>query len=116
MKSEKRKQQRYLVKGRAIAIVSPNNILPYEILDISQSGLAFSYRGLEQWENDLLELELIYDQECCIDKVPIKIISDSPLDDSSRALRRCGVQFGELTPNQQSQLEYFIQEHTIGIA
>jgi hypothetical protein len=28
--------------------------------------------------------------------------------------KRCGVQFGELTPDQKSQLEDFTQNHTTG--
>lgn len=116
MQQEKRKEKRYIVKGRALAIVSPNNIMPFQILDISRSGLAFSYSGVEEWGNDLLEMELFDDEDFSIDQIPIKIISDIPADDSSHALRRCGVQFGELSPNQEAQLEYFIQKHTVGIA
>ncbi len=113
---EKRKEKRYLVKGRAMALVSPNNIMPYQILDISRHGLAFAYAGKEEWGDELLELDLFDEDDCRIDRLPIKIVADCPLDDSSSNLRRCGVQFGELSPSQQAQLEYFIQKHTVGIA
>ncbi|MEW6428472.1 MAG: PilZ domain-containing protein [Thermodesulfobacteriota bacterium] len=116
MQQEKRKEKRYMVRGRALALVSPNNIMPFQILDISRSGLAFSYNGTEDWGNELLELELFDDEDFYLDQIPIKIISDIPVDDTSHALRRCGVQFGELSPNQQALLEYFIQKHTVGIA
>lgn len=116
MGEENRKEQRYLVKGRAVAVLSPNHILPYQILDISRNGLAFSYSGPQKWSDELLQLELYDDENLWLDKIPIRIVSDCPLDESSRDLRRCGVQFGELTPSQEAQLEYFIQEHTIGLA
>ena len=116
MDKDNRKFSRFIVKGRANAILSPNHILPYQIIDISRNGLAFSYRGSLAWGDELLELILLDDENFYLDKIPIRIISDSPLDESSQHLRRCGVQFGELTPSQEAQLEYFIQKHTVGIA
>ena len=116
MDKDKRKYSRVIVKGQATAILSPNHIMPYQIIDISRHGLAFSYRGAQAWDNELLELILFDDENFYLDKIPIRIISDSPLDESSQHLRRCGVQFGELTPSQEAQLEYFIQRHTVGIA
>ena len=116
MDKEKRKFPRYIVKGRVIAKLSPNDIMPYQIIDISRNGLAFSYHGSEAWGDELLELMLFDDENFYLDKIPIRIISDSPLDESSQHLRRCGVQFGELTPNQKAQLEYFIQKHAVGQA
>ncbi len=116
MVKEKRKEKRYIIKGRAMALVSPNNIMPYQILDISRSGLAFAYPGKEDWGEELLELDLFDEDDYRIDRLPIKIVADCPLDDSSSNLRRCGVQFGELSPSQQAQLEYFIQKHTVGVA
>jgi hypothetical protein len=37
-----------------------------------------------------------------------------PIHPSYRSMRRGCVQFGELTPDQTSQLEHFIQNHAIG--
>jgi c-di-GMP-binding flagellar brake protein YcgR len=116
MSEERRKAKRYLVKGRAMAVLSPNHILPYQIIDISRNGLAFSYHGQHIWDDELLQLEIYDDENIFLDKIPIRIVADCPLDESSKNLRRCGVQFGELTPSQKAQLEYFIQEHTIGLA
>ena len=116
MSEERRQSQRYLVKGRAVAVLSPNHILPYQIIDISRDGLAFSYHGQQKWDDELLQLELYDDENLFLDKIPIRIVSDCPLDESSRDLRRCGVQFGELTPSQEAQLEYFLQKHTVGLA
>lgn len=116
MSEEQRKSQRFIVKGRAVAVLSPNHILPYQILDISRDGLAFNHYGPQKWDDELLQLQLYDDEELFLDKIPIRIVSDCPLDESTRDLRRCGVQFGELTPSQKAQLEYFIQEHTIGVA
>ena len=113
---EQRKFRRFLIKGRAVAVLSPNNILPYQIIDISRNGLTFSYQGQQGWGDELLQLELYDDENFRLDKIPIRIVSDCALDESSQNLRRCGVQFGELTPSQKALLEYFIQKHTVGIA
>jgi len=117
MEDEKRKYARYILTGRAVAILSPNNIIPYQILDISRNGLAFSYYGSEFWNDEVLELELLDGEEnFSLDKIPIRIISDCASDESSKNLRRCGVQFGELSPGQNALLDYFIQKYTVGIA
>lgn len=116
MKEDKRQHLRYVVKGRAISSASPTGITPCQIIDISRQGMAFSYNGMGQWGDDLLEMDLIDDEDFYLNKLPIRIVSDCALDDSSPALRRCGIQFGELTPNQQAQLEYFIQKNKVGIA
>ncbi len=97
-------------------MLSPNHILPYQIIDISRNGLAFCHHGQLKWGDELLQLELYDDENLYLDKIPIRIVSDCALDESSTDLRRCGVQFGELTPSQEAQLEYFIQEHTFGLA
>ena len=39
---------------------------------------------------------------------------ESPLTSGNK--KRCGVEFGELTPKQTSQLADFIEHHTIGEA
>jgi hypothetical protein len=53
-----------------------------------------------------------------LEKVPIKPMSNIKLPKrfSTRSLptRRCGVQFGVLTQNQITQLEYFIKNYTNG--
>jgi hypothetical protein len=49
--------------------------------------------------------------------MPCKTISgftlaeDAPL--GSMSMKRCGIQFGKLAPNQTDQLDYFIENHTI---
>ena len=51
-----------------------------------------------------------------IEQLPVKTISDFELTQknvfSTVKLRQLGVQFGELTPNQTSQLEHLLKTHT----
>jgi hypothetical protein len=53
---------------------------------------------------------------CCLHEVPVKAVSDFELvriPFGSTAQRRCSVAFGELTGDQKSQLEYFIQKYNL---
>jgi len=86
---------------------------------MSREGLAFRYIAGHERPNGALELEILLgDHSFYLDKIPFKTISDcetaNEVPFSSIKMRRSGVQFGDLTPNQISQLEYFIQNHTKG--
>ena len=56
----------------------------------------------------------------CLDKVPVKKVSDfvikSEFSFSSIKMRHIGLVFGELSPEQQTRLNNFIQNHTVGEA
>jgi hypothetical protein len=64
--------------------------------------------------------------EISLDRVPIKAVSDYEIPNtvlfktvdeippSCRTMRRCGVQFGDLTQHQRSQLQQCIRNHTTG--
>jgi hypothetical protein len=89
------------------------------IIDISREGLAFHYVTSEGGSNGSFELGILfaYHGFYC-EKIPVKTISDFEVPDETRvnsiATRRRSVQFGELTEDQISQLEYFIQNLTKG--
>ena len=116
MSEERRKFQRYLVRGSVVVVLTTGDLLPCRIIDISRNGLAFSYQGALKWGDELLQLGLQDDENFSLDKIPVRIVSDCALDESSQVRRRCGVQFGELTPDQEAQLDYFIQRHIFGTA
>jgi hypothetical protein len=120
---ERRKHKRFKVQIGAFAVLGgppwPHSTKVGQIIDLSRDGLAFHYVTSEGGSNGSFELGILlaYHGFYC-DKVPVKTISDFEVADkpriSSIATRRRSVQFGELTPHQISQLEYFIQSHTIG--
>jgi hypothetical protein len=55
-----------------------------------------------------------------LDRLLFKPIFDSEIETdiplNSFTIRKCGVQFGELSSRQRSRLDYFISNHTIGKA
>lgn len=117
--SGRRKHRRFQVQDTAFVVLrapSPHSTKVGQIIDISRQGLAFRYIADEGRSNGSSELEIVSaDHSFYLDKVPFKTISDSKTDKdvpfSSIEMRRSGVQFGDLTPNQISRLEYFIWNH-----
>jgi hypothetical protein len=82
-------------------------------------GLAFRYISDGDQVNESRELEIyLANNGFHLKEVPFNTISDLELPNefplSSIIMRRRGVQFGELPQTRVSQLEYFIQNHTVG--
>ena len=98
-----------------------NSTKPGLIVDICLGGLSFRYIDSAEAHTDARELKIILGSGgLCVDKVPFKKVADfeikSEFSFSSIRMRQIGLQFGELTPEQQTRLNNFIQNHTIGEA
>ena len=104
---ERRKHKRFSVKNRSTVLVSPTTILSYAVLDVSDSGLAFSYIGWENWPTIGVKLDIL-DKEFFLENFPINVIEDVKLDDRSKKLRRCGVKFTSLETDQKAVLRQYI--------
>ena len=121
---DRRKHKRLQAQEGAFVLLGPNSVILGHVVEISIGGLAFLYITGEKPPSGSSELEILLaeqledDNSFYFDKVPFKTISDfaiaNELSLGSITIRRRGVQFGELTHNQTSALEYFIQNHTIG--
>jgi len=120
---ERRKHKRFRVQNGAFAVLTafswPHSTQKLgQIIDIGMGGLAFSYIASEEPSNGSLELSIfLAENRFHLRNIPFKTISDvetKKVPFSSITMKRSGVQFGELTPNQISQLKYFISNHTIG--
>ena len=115
---ERRKSKRYKAAYGAYAVVGPETSKLGQIKDISMSGLAFKYLADEARPNNCSgKLDIIVRQNrFCVKNIPIQTISDFEVAKenvfSTVRLRQQGVQFGELTPDQISQLEFILKHHT----
>jgi len=117
---DRRRHKRFHVRDTAFVVCRAPWPLPTnvgQITDISVDGLAFSYIAGEKRSNNSSELDILLgNRSFYLDKVPFKTISDCKAPNkvpfSSIEMRRCGVQFGKLTPDQISQLKNFIWNHT----
>jgi len=121
---ERRKHNRFEVKEGAVAGFHKPFLFGWgksrivksaKITDISLDGLAFQYIDQNMWSPKYNELSISKtDDEIKIEKVPFKAVSDFTKSrlPNAKFLRRCGIRFGKLTPNQKHQLHYFIQDNT----
>ena len=120
---EKRKYKRFKVKDITFALLKSSYSEEMgEIVDISRGGLAINYFvGKDSIIKESVELDIILaDNGLYIKNMPCRIISDFEITDkfyfSSIKMRRHCIQFRELEISQISELDYFIQNHTIGKA
>jgi hypothetical protein len=114
--ANQRKFKRFQVKGRAVAVLG-NWTITFDIIDISENGLAFCYVGKDKWVNeDLLAMDLYYENDFCLKELPIISISDFLFRHSFIPMRRHSVMFDMLSPQQQTQLQYFLNNYTVGQA
>ena len=103
-------------KPRLFNLGNPRIVKYAQITDISEGGLGFIYADRQMWLLDLNELTISDNiNEIKIDKIPFKILRDFPISKlpNSKYLRKCGVKFGVLTPDQKSSLYSLIHTHTI---
>ena len=117
--SEQRKDKRFQVPKDAFAALGPDYIKVGQIINISMGGLAFRYLGSEEPSN-ALELDIFLARRAFyLYKLPCETVWDFVTDEkpfSSINMKRCGLQFGQLTQSQISELQYFIQDYAVGKA
>ena len=115
---ERRKHKRFRAPPGAYAIHGPFFTTRTQIVNICRDGLAFRYIGRADTHTGPQELDILFAEgSFYLPKVPVKTVSDGiakekPFD--SIPMRQRGMQFGELTQDQLSQLGYFIEDHTVG--
>ncbi len=120
---DRRKHERFKAKKHAGAILKSNPSQQGQIIDISKGGLASRYSGSGARTIRLNESdELIINSaevDFYLDDMPCKTVYDFTMADEallgSTAMKRRGIQFGELATNQTDQLENFIKNHTIAV-
>jgi hypothetical protein len=111
--AERRKHKRFRVQTGAFAALCPQFNIIGQIVDISTDGLAFRYVAREERSKESSKLSiLLTDGSFCFDKIPFEAIWDASMPHEFSlgdiTLRQCGVQFGELTPGQKLDLQYFV--------
>ena len=115
--TEKRKHKRFQVKNRAYAVIGSDYNIMGEIKDISLAGMAFQYIANGSRLDGLLEMNIfVGGNGYHVKDIPFKAISDFKLDKklpfSIVSLRRCSGKFGDLSRDQTSQLNYFLNNYT----
>ncbi len=114
---ERRKYKRLQVQNDAIAVLRPIVDKRGPIIDISRGGLAFRYITAKNSPDRSSKLDiLLSDLSFCLGSLPIRTVCDfevtSELAFGYTKTRRCSVQFRELTQEQMSLLDHFIENHS----
>jgi hypothetical protein len=115
---ERRKHGRFRVPKDAYVALRSDYLRFAQIEHVSMDGLDFCYVANNGPVSEPFELDIfLAGSAFYLYKVPFKTISDYEKDNDMPfpwlPVRRCGVQFGKLTPNQKNMLAYFIHNHTM---
>ncbi len=136
---ERRKFERYAIGRVAVALIGPtsaklgdvsgmsmgeigcavfkcNPLEIGEITDISMGGVAFQYIQKEKRLEDFETLDiLLAEDDFYLQDLRIRVVSDVPvagdLGLGPFTTRRMGVQFRDLTPEQETALSHFISSY-----
>ncbi len=118
---ERRQQPRFkAAEGVFAALVNHNSKLG-QIRDISTMGLSFRYIDSGDEPDEANELKIIIGKGgVYFDKLPYIKVSDFKIKNgysfSSLKIRQIGLQFVKLSHQQQTRLNNFILDHTVGEA
>jgi hypothetical protein len=124
--AERRKHERFKVKNGAIAIIRLSNILATaqkygQIINISRCGVAFRYIDRKDELNEPVNLDLLFIQDSIcsayLKYVSLKPVWVSHIDSKTSfnqvKIKQQSVEFGKMIPQQESQLDRFLNKCTI---
>ena len=113
--AERRRHERFRIKGKALAYYRTHSPKIGEIMDIGSGGLAFSYMGSAELANSAFKLEIMFpDRTDYLDELPCEAVSDCMVDSRTgdcAGTRRCGVRFGDLTKVQEAKIASLIENN-----
>lgn len=120
MPTERRQYERFLAPENALVALYGESIKIGKLIDISKGGLSFEhiYEGITP--NGKKEKEVsFWLNDFRVFKLPCQVVYNikvpPPPEYENLTIRlityRCGVKFGNLSPEQQSQLELFIRTY-----
>jgi hypothetical protein len=113
---EQRQHKRFRVPKTTFVALWPEFLKVGQVADISMGGLAFRHLRGEEPPKGSLELDLfLAGRSFYLYRVPFEIIWNlEPTEtnsSNSQEPRQCGLRFGDLTPGQTAQLEYFVRNY-----
>ena len=121
MEIERRKYPRFSVRDNAFAVFQPEPVKLVPIIDVGLGGLGIGVNGIntsDEWLTKASSLEIIID-DCSfyMDNLGYKLLTrvrNIPHNTARPFQNIYGLKFIDLMPSQQSELKYFIRNHTTG--
>ncbi len=112
---DKRKHKRFDVKDGAYTVLNYQPTVMGQIINMSAEGIAATYKGKRLKKSFEIDL-FISDAGFYLDQIPVKTITDHKIAgkffSGSEKIWQRSMQFGELTDDQQSQLDEFLIHYT----
>jgi hypothetical protein len=112
--AKRRRQDQFQVQSSAFVVYDSNKL--GRIVDIGMNGLSFSHVESDRSPTELRQLDIfLVDSDFYLEKVPVEtssVVKTYEPGFSSIYFGRYSLQFGRLTRNQRSQLEFLIRNHT----
>ena len=120
-KKDKRKHIRYRVKDHVyVSLRSETEEEVGQILDIGKGGLSLHYLETFEKKKEYTDLGIFSSMELAVERIAFRSVSDIKLAGDHKLkgpnLRRYSLRFENLTPEQETKLDYFIQNFTLGEA
>ena len=115
---ERREHERLAVHGNLV--VSMRNGLRNKVgpvMDVCAGGLAFRYMDNSTLGEGPFELDIkVGGTGVGLKNIPVRLVSETRSNNQLAAglspIKRCSIQFGEISPDQKSQLDLLFQFHT----
>jgi hypothetical protein len=112
---ERRKHRRFEIPVGAFIVLGPDSTKVGRITDISMGGLAFRHVDKKEPSDGLHELDMFHiHTDFCLKHVPFDTVWDAEeAPGGFMTISGSGLRFRQLTDNQKSQLQRFIQDHAV---
>ena len=118
LNTERRKHQRHDVSNLAIAVPRKSHSQVAMVVNISRGGMAVSYVDQNDWLEEAREIDILVNSDFFLTSIPIQSIRDFKVENnitfSIIKESQCCLQFGPLSPEQESLLDDFIMKYTAG--
>ncbi len=114
MRRERRKIERFQPDDQTFVVLRPDYTKLGKLIDISKRGLAFHYMASQVPLNAPVQLDIFKgDNSLYLSKVPAKVVYDRQEETIfCYEQRRCGIQFDDLSEEQRTWLNDYIQHST----
>jgi hypothetical protein len=116
--TERRKHPRYQVPKLVIAVPQKSNSQVARIVNFSKGGIAVRYMAQKDWLGEAKEIDIPVNSDFFMTDIPIGNIRDFKVSNqvslSVMQERQCCLQFGALSPAQESLLDDFNMNYSVG--
>jgi hypothetical protein len=116
--TERRQHERYQVPNLIVALPKKSSAQIARIINISKGGMAVRYLDQDDWLGPANKIDVLANSDFFMTNIPISSVRDYKIDNdisfSIISERQCCLKFGQLTLEQQKQLDEFIIHYTAG--